>query len=193
MLILYVASLIAFSIFMHNVYRRYYKKQHAKIIEQNKKELELAKLQSEREIMSLKNKELKEDFKSKSKELAATTMSMIKKNEVLTEIRTHIEGIDNQKAFDPVLKIIDKSLRNRENWSLFKEAFDNVDSEFLKKIKELHPQLSHNDLKLCAYLRLNLSSKEIAPLFNISPRSVEIKRYRLRKKMDLGSSENAGS
>ena len=57
--------------------------------------------------------------------------------------------------------------------------------DFLKKIKQLHPTLTPNDLRICAYLRLNLSSKEIAPLLNISVRSVEIKRYRLRKKMDL--------
>ncbi|MDP3352671.1 MAG: LuxR C-terminal-related transcriptional regulator, partial [Flavobacteriaceae bacterium] len=54
-----------------------------------------------------------------------------------------------------------------------------------KKVKKLHPSLTPHDLRLCAYLRLNLSSKEIAPLLNISIRSVEIKRYRLRKKMDL--------
>ena len=73
---------------------------------------------------------------------------------------------------------------------MFREAFDNADSEFFKKLKDLYPELSPNDLKLCAYLRLNLSSKEIAPLINISPRSVEIKRYRLRKKMNLASNEN---
>jgi DNA-binding CsgD family transcriptional regulator len=68
---------------------------------------------------------------------------------------------------------------------MFQEAFNNADSDFLKKVKSLRTTLSPNDLRLCAYLRLNLSSKEIAPLLNISVRSVEIKRYRLRKKMDL--------
>ena len=68
---------------------------------------------------------------------------------------------------------------------MFKEAFDNADNDFLKKVKQAHSSLTPNDLRLCAYLRLNLSSKEIAPLLNISVRSVEIKRYRLRKKMDL--------
>jgi DNA-binding CsgD family transcriptional regulator len=68
---------------------------------------------------------------------------------------------------------------------MFKEAFNNLDKDFLKTIKSKHPSLTPNDLKLCAYLRLNLSSKEIAPLFNISTKSVEVKRYRLRKKMDL--------
>ena len=61
----------------------------------------------------------------------------------------------------------------------------NADTDFLKKVKLAHPSLTPNDLRLCAYLRLNLSSKEIAPLLNISVRSVEIKRYRLRKKMEL--------
>lgn len=68
---------------------------------------------------------------------------------------------------------------------MFKEAFDNADKDFLKKIKAAHPSLTPSDLKLCAYLRLNLTSKEIAPMLNISIRSVEIKRYRLRKKLNL--------
>ncbi|MDP6922647.1 MAG: LuxR C-terminal-related transcriptional regulator, partial [Lutibacter sp.] len=80
---------------------------------------------------------------------------------------------------------INKSLTNTSDWEMFKEAFNNADSDFLKKVKAVHPKLTPNDLRLCAYLRLNLSSKEIAPLLNISVRSVEIKRYRLRKKMDL--------
>ena len=68
---------------------------------------------------------------------------------------------------------------------MFREAFNNVDRGFIKKLKSLHPNLTPKDLRLCAYLRLNLVSKEIAPLLNISARSVEIKRYRLRKKMNL--------
>ena len=73
---------------------------------------------------------------------------------------------------------------------MFQEAFNNADKKFLKKIKTNHSELTPNDLRLCAYLRLNLSSKEIAPLLNISPRSVEVKRYRLRKKMNLDRDEN---
>jgi AraC family chitin signaling transcriptional activator len=73
---------------------------------------------------------------------------------------------------------------------LFKEAFNNADKKFIKKVKSKHPDLTPNDLRLCAYLRLNLSSKEIAPLLNISHRSVEVKRYRLRKKMNLSHNLN---
>lgn len=73
---------------------------------------------------------------------------------------------------------------------MFQEAFNNADKNFIKKIKAIHSELTPNDLRVCAYLRLNLSSKEIAPLLNISPRSVEVKRYRLRKKMKLDHDEN---
>ncbi|MGK0333913.1 MAG: AraC family chitin signaling transcriptional activator [Paraglaciecola sp.] len=85
------------------------------------------------------------------------------------------------------MQTIDKNLDEAETWNLFKDAFENADRDFFKKVKVLHPELSPNDLKLCAYLRLNLSSKEIAPMLNISSRSVEVKRYRLRKKLELDS------
>ena len=95
---------------------------------------------------------------------------------------------DSQHIFR-VIKIIDSNLNNEDDWRFFEEAFNNADREFLKKIKRIHNKLTKNDLKLCAYLRLNLSSKDIAPLLNISLRSVEIKRYRLRKKMKLTHNE----
>ena len=84
-----------------------------------------------------------------------------------------------------VIKLINNNLNTTDDWKLFEEAINNADKDFLKKIKSIHPSLTSNDLRLCAYLRLNLSSKEIAPLLNISPKSVEVKRYRLRKKMNL--------
>ena len=76
-------------------------------------------------------------------------------------------------------------MNNSKDWSLFEQAFNNADKDFLEKIKTSHPDLTPNDLRFCAYLRLNLSSKEMAPLLNISIKSVETKRYRLRKKLGL--------
>jgi DNA-binding CsgD family transcriptional regulator len=77
-----------------------------------------------------------------------------------------------------------------KTYQLMEQREIGTGDNFLKKIKSIHPALTSNDLRLCAYLRLNLSSKEIAPLLNISPRSVEVKRYRLRKKMDLPHEAN---
>ena len=97
------------------------------------------------------------------------------------------EGSESRTA--SVIKLIDRHLNNQDDWKFFEEAFNNADKDFLKKVKELHSSLTNNDLRLCAYLRLNLSSKDIAPLLNISLSSVEIKRYRLRKKMNLSRNE----
>ena len=116
-------------------------------------------------------------------------MSIIKKNELLNSIKKELkEG--EEKGVRGVIKIIDSNLNNTDDWQVFKEAFNNADKDFIKKLKLIHTTLTPNDLRLCAYLRLNLSSKEIAPLLNISPRSVEVKRYRLRKKMNLAHNDS---
>ncbi|WP_378175597.1 triple tyrosine motif-containing protein [Aquimarina sp. SS2-1] len=190
MLAIYVLATILFSIFMHVMYKRYYKKKQQELIEINKKELELTRVQNEREIIGIKNDQLRQEFKVKNKELAASTIELAKKNELLNQIKNQLAKISDIALVKPVIDIIDRNLDHNDNWEMFKEAFDNVDRKFLKKLKKTHPNLSPNDLKLCAYLRLNLSSKEIAPLFNISARSVEIKRYRLRKKLNLQHEEN---
>ena len=152
--------------------------------------MELTRLQNEQEIIKIKNEQLKEDFKSKSNELAASIMSMARNNELLSEIKDHLTKVEDQQSLASVTALIDKNLSQDENWEFFREAFDSTDNEFFKKLNSMHPDLSPSDLKLCAYLRLNMSSKEIAQLTNISPKSVEIKRYRLRKKLDLESNQN---
>ena len=92
---------------------------------------------------------------------------------------------EDNRSVKSLIMSITKNISEEDSWKVFKEAFDSTDKDFLKKVKMTHSSLTPNDLRLCAYLRLNLSSKEIAPLLNISIRSVEIKRYRLRKKMGL--------
>jgi AraC family chitin signaling transcriptional activator len=98
--------------------------------------------------------------------------------------------LQDKSSRDEVVRVINKNLSNNSDWEFFQKAFNNADKDFLTKIKTIHPELTANDLKFCAFLRLNLSSKEVAPLLNISVRSVEIKRYRLRKKLNLPHQEN---
>ncbi|MBJ6368437.1 helix-turn-helix and ligand-binding sensor domain-containing protein [Snuella sedimenti] len=186
MIAFYVAFFLLFSLLMHNIYKRYYKKQREKLLLKNKRELELKELENKEQLMRLNNENLKQDIENKNRELAISTMSLIKKNEFLNSIKKELGDVTkNNKSLKHVIKIIDRNLNNTDDWHVFEEAFNNADKDFLKKVKTLHPNLTSNDLRLCAYLRLNLSSKEIAPLLNISARSVEVKRYRLRKKMDL--------
>ncbi|MFS4457333.1 triple tyrosine motif-containing protein [Maribacter sp. 2304DJ31-5] len=190
-LVIYALLAIAGSIAIHNAYKRFYNRRQQKLILRNQRKMALAKAQNEKEIIKLKNQQLKKEFKDKSNELAASTMSIIKKNELLAKVKQELlASMENKDAVKSIIEIIDKSLKQNDDWELFKEAFNNADRKFLKKLKSAHPNLSPNDIRLCAYLRLNLSSKEIAPMFNISPRSVEIKRYRLRKKMNLEHNDN---
>lgn len=186
MLLVYlVFSIILFS-FIHHAYKRYYKKQKLELQRQANREIELKELESEQEIMQVKNEQLKQDIDNKSRELAVSTMSLIKKNEFLSSIKEELQkSTPISQNSKKVIKIIDKNINNTDDWKMFEEAFNNSDKDFLKTMKSKHPSLTPNDLRLCAYLRLNLSSKEIAPLFNISTKSVEVKRYRLRKKMNL--------
>jgi DNA-binding CsgD family transcriptional regulator len=187
MISIYVIAFILISILIHNAYKSYYKKQKQQLVLKNKQEIELKELENEQQLMQLNNEKLKQDIENKNRELAISTMSLIKKNEFLSNIKEELKTANEKDNAElkPVIKIIDKNLNNTDDWKFFQEAFNNADKDFLKKVKSKHPNLTPNDLKLCAYLRLNLSSKEIAPLLNISPRSVEVKRYRLRKKMDL--------
>ncbi|WP_424492927.1 triple tyrosine motif-containing protein [Salinimicrobium sp. GXAS 041] len=185
-LISYLVIFLLLLFLVHQAYKRHHNKQ----IEKNQKELRMRNLEAEQKIIKLQNEQLEKDVKSKNKELAVSTMSLIKKNEFLTSIKQKLQDSENSKEVKLVIDTIDRDINEEDNWNFFKEAFNNADKDFFKKVKQLHPQLTSNDLKLCAYLRLNLSSKEIAPLLNISVKSVEIKRYRLRKKMDLPRETN---
>jgi len=189
LIVLYIVLIVLFLYSSHLFSQRYYKKQKEELIEKSRIELELKELESNQKIIKLNNDKLRSDIESKNRELATSTMSLIKKNEFLNSIKQELKA-NGAKGITRVIKIIDKDLNNTDDWKMFQEAFNNADKKFLKKIKSKHPELTPNDLRLCAYLRLNLSSKEIAPLLNISPRSVEVKRYRLRKKIDLSHDAN---
>ena len=187
-LFVYLLLFIALAYFINKSYQKYYKTKEQKLIEENNLLLEIKELENEQQLMKVRNDELSQDVDSKSRELAVSTMSLIKKDELLALIKDDLNKTSDEassKSIKSVITTITKNISDDNTWNVFKEAFDTADKDFLKKVKLVHPSLTPNDLRLCAYLRLNLSSKEIAPLLNISFRSVEIKRYRLRKKMDL--------
>ena len=153
--------------------------------------------EAENELNILKTEKLKSDIIYKSKELANTTMDIIQKNIMLNDIKKALLELVKE---NPVLKDshritylvrkINKSIEQKEKWVVFEKNFDQVHENFLHRLKEKHPNLTSKDMRLAAYIRMNLSSKEIAPLMNISVRSVEISRYRLRKKIDIEHEKN---
>ena len=186
--IIYIILLIILGYYIHKFYTLYHEKRHQRIIAENNILLELKELENEQQIMKIKNEQLVQDVDKKNKELAVTNMNLIKKTELLNIIKADLKNSTDSstnRSIKSVISTINKNVKEENTWNIFKEAFDSADNNFLKKVKENHPTLTPNDLRLCAYLRLNLSSKEIAPLLNISVRSIEIKRYRLRKKMNL--------
>ena len=181
----YVLTVVLLAVLIHRFYKRYYRKQREQLLRDSKKQLKRKKLKAQKKIVQINNEKLKEEVESKNRELAISTMSIIKKNEFLNAIKDQLKASSDNPEVKSVIRTIDRNINNVDDWKFFEDAFNNADKDFLKKVKSSHPELTANDLRLCAYLRLNLSSKEIAPLLNISVRSVEVKRYRLRKKINL--------
>ncbi|MFK7951225.1 MAG: triple tyrosine motif-containing protein [Ekhidna sp.] len=179
-----------------------YKKERAQIVQSKEEaikskdeELTQASKQSEEKIETLKNDKLKSEIKHKDQELASATMHLLNKNEFVQGVRKKIETLvnDNVASKDElkkILKTIDRNLNEDDSWDQFAFHFDQVHGGFLKKLSEDDIKLTGQETKLAAYLRMNMSSKEIANLMNISIRGVELARYRLRKKLNLDRSVN---
>lgn len=142
----------------------------------------------------LEKEKLINEIDLKRKELANTTMMAAKKNEVLMEIQGELSKdknkFSNQFRLKHIMNKINNAVKNKDEWKVFETNFNEVHEDFFRDILEKYPRLTGKDLKLCSYLKMNLSSKEIAPLMGISVRGVEVHRYRLRKKMKLESDVN---
>lgn len=152
-------------------------------------------------IIELQNENLKNKVEYQSQELSGQMLHVISKNETLEKVRD--EALKLSKAIDEktqpntlkqhivrLIAMINHNLGGDDNFEAFQSNFDLVHRDFFRILDLKHPTLSRNDKVLCAYLYMNLISKEIAPLMNISVRGVEVNRYRLRKKLGLEREEN---
>lgn len=184
-----------------------YKKQQKLLLKQKRKyEEEQKRLQylhklelenSEKEIIALRNEKLKAEIEGKNSELASIAMHLVHKGEILSKIKDELVRLkkapDTEGTSENLKKLI-KALNEEDKmdkeWKQFAAHFDNVQSDFTKALKNAYPNLTQNEIKLCTYLQMNLSSKEIAQLLNISVRGVEISRYRLRKKLQIPTETN---
>ncbi|MGB5820166.1 MAG: Two component regulator three Y domain-containing protein [Saonia sp.] len=160
---------------------------------QRELEKKMKKEQEERLAMMEKEK-LAKEIKSKQKELASTTFNIAKKNEVILELKNLLvmnkDKFTNSQRYRSFIKKLDNSVKDTEDWKRFEVNFNELHDDFFERLLKEYPNLTPKDLKLCAYLKMNLSSKEIAPLMAITIRGVEIHRYRLRKKLKIDNSEN---
>lgn len=144
------------------------------------------------EIAELKGRQLEQDIKHKTEELSNITMNVVRKNEILLDISDRLDRIaqaehpaDTSRQIARIKALIRENISHDDDWRTFMHNFDAAYEDFTKNLQGRHPGLTPTELRVCCYLKMGLSSKEIAPLFNISYRSVEMTRYRLRKKLGL--------
>ncbi|MFT5166234.1 MAG: DNA-binding CsgD family transcriptional regulator, partial [Saprospiraceae bacterium] len=151
---------------------------------------------SEGEIITLRNEKLQTDVDHKNSQLASATMHLVQKSEILVKVKNELNNllanasIENKKKIQQIGRTIEADIRLDDNWDQFESHFDQVHENFFKRLRKEYPDLTPKDQKLCAYLRMNLTTKEVAPLMNISIRGVEISRYRLRKKLNMDPDTN---
>lgn len=201
----YVCYIVLAFLALWYVYRwddvRVKRKKQQAVVEKDKelhemeKEYEEEKTRQERQIMQLEKEKLEYDLKHKSQEMANLMINFVRKNEMLTEIKSEIlkvaatlkgEGArEGKQQLIVINSRIDANIQSDEVLKRIEDQFDLIHNNFMKHLNDKHPDLTINERMMCAYLKMNLSTKEISPLLNISVRGVETIRYRLRKKFGL--------
>lgn len=182
-------------VFMVRKYIQLAVKRKNRVFEQQEKE-RIAQLDRQEKLIAEMNSEkLRNELTYKSKELANAAMRIINQEELLNKLKKEIQenvrsGRINRSHGTNLIKLIDSNLSGEDEWALFQENFDLIHENFFRKLTEQYPTLTPGDLRLCALLRLNYSSKEIAKMLNLTLRGVEAARYRLRKKLNLDEQEN---
>lgn len=153
-------------------------------------------LMAERKIMHLEKQKLESELEYKSNELSSLTMHLVNRNKTLNEFKNQLEllSIKSETNTKDKLNKIAENLTNEisieKDWAYFELHFDKVYRDFLDNLRKRHPELSKSDIQLCAYIRMGLSTKEIADLMHKTIRGVENDRYRLRKGLNLEKFDN---
>jgi len=173
---------LAWSIEFFN--RRRLRQQLQRLEAEKARELARQRTEAEKEKLML-------EVENKNRELSNAAFHLIRKNEVLQSIKDDLLAARNEpQALQKIVRRIDAHLEGNHDWEIFEESFNQVHDDFFKRLMTRFTDLTPGDMRLAAYLKMNLASKEIAPLLNISIRGVENKRYRLRKKLGLPEDAN---
>lgn len=198
--VLLVLSCIALTFYLITTINKYVLIKHKKYLDdqyQHQQEIDRKEeaLKNEIKLNELQKKRHEIELDAKTKELANTAMGMTRKDELLENIKKELEQLKkeiiNKPKLEKLLSTINKNINTSKDWEVFESNFNEIHDSFFKSLlKNNEAQLTAKDLKLCAYLKMNLATKEIAPLMGISTRGVEIHRYRLRKKLNLSNDQN---
>lgn len=147
-------------------------------------------------ISDLEKQKLEDELEFKNKELAANVMSLMKKNEMLSTFSSRLLEVEKEAVKDEtkfaILKISKELKKSVELkiWEEFALRFKEVHTDFYYQLMETYPNLSPSEQRLCAFLRLNLSTKEISELTGQTTRAIEMARFRLRKKLNISGTED---
>lgn len=160
-------------------------KYQKKILEMElKAENELNMQEYEKHILEL-------ELQTKSSEVTGKSLSIAKQGEMIDNIQKILDKeSDLNKLKNEIKKVIKSNAANKHEWQTFESNLNQIHDQFIINLSKKFSNLTSKDIKLCVYLKMNLSSKEIAPLMNISFRGVELHRYRLRKRLNLNPEEN---
>jgi len=191
--IIYALLALLFLVFLYIRLRSRFRVEETEMVKARTQELE--KKQSE--LKELKQEKVKSELRHVNNLLAASTMNLVVKNEFIENIKEEIKSIksredvsETRRALNRIIKEIDTTLKVQEDWKQFEHHFDRVHGDFLSRLTSEFKDLTPGEQKLCAFLRLNMDTKEVANLLGISIRGVEVARYRLRKKLGLDTYQN---
>ncbi len=140
---------------------------------------------SEKTIRKLQEEKHRQEIELSNRKLATLAMQIMNKNQILREIETKLKTADNQNSLRNINNLIKTSFNFDKNWDMLKKHFEKVHPGFFTSLKNKYPNLTDYDLRLAAYLKINLTTKEIAQIINVTPAAINKSRQRLRKKMNL--------
>ena len=195
-MILFYIIAISGSFFLYYKWNKFKYNQKLQIREEElrhqKKILEIElKAENELNIQEYEKHILELEVQSKNTEVAGKSLSIAKQSEMIENIQKILDSeTDFNKLKSEIKKAIKINAVNKHEWETFETNLNQINNEFIIKLTNKFPLLTPKDIKLCIYLKMNLSSKEIAPMMNISFRGVELHRYRLRKKLGLSQEES---
>lgn len=145
----------------------------------------------EHTAMEIENTLLREELQKKSRELTIGTAKLMEKNQVLVNVKNFLTNLQNEVNREVKGKIIElhqlvvKNLDDEINWEKYNQNIDLIQDNFISRFSSEFPEVTHKDLKICAFIRMNKTNQEIADQLNITLRSLEMARYRIRKKVKL--------
>jgi ligand-binding sensor domain-containing protein/DNA-binding CsgD family transcriptional regulator len=166
-------------------------------LEKKQKDHEAEQLKANQHITALQKEKLEQELLFKSKELSNSAYNLLQKNEMLQKLQNELKEIYHEKdlkkrdrIIQQLIRLIGREINTKKDWEVFDLHFNGVHEDFIEELRRRYPDLNQNDLRVCIFLKMNKSTKEIATLMNMSVRGVETSRYRIRKKMGLSRSDN---